>query len=398
MSTPTFLVSDVLNRAGDWVGNYSTGQTTTDTKVRAVDFAVNFLKRTLGLPQDEVKSTFSYVANNFFYDAPSDFADVIGLFYNSTNKNIPIYGQKWEYRPYQEIMGQTGRFPANPNMWSITTTNGATQLMLLGNNTQAGGILDPLSAVNAWKVKNGASNLAVDSNNFPSNFGLTGSSLKFTAASYATNHTASMYNQNIIYSIPNLVASDGTIQFYTMMSSNAVTSITLTLRTDSSDYYTFTATSDVDGNAFEASTFQRISFPGASAVITGSPSSLNLTYAQIDFNLASGYTGGTFWVNTLYDIFPDTMNLIYYSKNKGTDASGNTITQFTSTTDQLYYDYDFIEPLALIAAGYLMPSLRGDVNYRQMYKMEVMDMIRNYSRQHPRIRTRNDRTRTRLSR
>lgn len=395
----SFSVQEVLNRVGDWVSNYSTGNFTTDAKVRAVDHAVNYLKRMLGFPQDEKKTTFSYLSSTFFYSCPSDFQDPIGLFFDAPTKNIPQYGSKWEYRPYIELMSRTGNFPATPNMWSITTVNGSTQLMLLGNNTQPGGTLDPLSAVNAWKATAGASALAVDTNNFPTNFNLSGSSLKFTAAAYASNHAAGITNTSVNYSINNLISANGYVEFYTMLSSNALTSITLTLQTSTGNKYDFTATTDYIGAAFGTSTWQKIAFPGSSAVITGSPTSLNLTTATITYNLAPTYAGGTIWLNYLFYLFPDTMDLYYYSTNKGTDVNGATITKaYTNVTDTIAYDYDFIEPIALRAAFYLQPSLRADVSYMSAYKSEFTDFVKLYSRSHPKNRTRNDHTRTRLSR
>lgn len=394
----SFTVQDVLNRVGDWLSNYNVGTVTTDSKIRAVDHAVNYLKRMLGFPQDEVKTTFYYLSNNFFYALPTDFQDPIGLFYDSNFKNIPRYGPKWEYRPYQELMGRTGNYPATTNQWSITTVNGSNQVMLLGTNVNPGGTLDTLSAVNSWTATGGASALAQDVNNFPSNFGLTGSSLKFTAASHASHATSGIQNLTVNYSINNLISDDGHVEFYTMMSSNLVTSITLVLTTSTGNNFSFTETADYNGNAFETSTWQKISFAGTDAVITGSPSSLNIKNVSITYNLASGYTGGTFWVNDLYYVFPDLMDLYYYSTKKGTDINGATIYQYTAVTDNIPYDFDFIEPIALRAAYYLNPSLRQDPAWAQMYSSEFTNFVKLYSRSHKKIRTRNDATRHRLSR
>lgn len=393
-----FTVADVVARMGDWVSNYSTGQVTTAIQIRAVDHSVNLLKRMLGFPQDEVKTTFWYTSSNFFYNTPSDFQDPIGLYFDQSTLNNPRFGARWEYRPYTELMVRTGNYPSTPNMYSVTTVNGTNQVMLLGSNTQAGATLDTLSAINNWTVANGASALAIDPNNYPVNFGITGQSLKFTGAAYGTNPISSITNPSVIYSIPNLVADNVFLNLYVMSSSANITSYTLKLTTDAGDYYTFTATTDYLGATFTTSTFQKITWKGSQAVITGVPNPLVIKTATVSANVNSSYTGGTFWVSTLSYVFPDLMDLYYYSTIKGTDVNGNPISKFSALTDGMSYDYDFIEPIALRAAFYAMPSLRADPAFMQLYKSEFTDFVRLYSRSHPKQRGRNDRTRTRLSR
>lgn len=392
----TFQVQDVVNRMGDWLGNYSTGQATTTAQIRAVDYAVNILKRQLGFPQDELKTTFNYSADTFFYTLPTDFQDPIGLFFDANVKNFAVRPNKWEYRPYQELFGRTGNYPALSNMWTVTSVNGSWQAMLLGNNTQPGGTLDTLSAVNSWKATDGATSLTTDSNNFPSSFNLNGPSLTYTAPSFASNSVSSITNSAVNYSILNMVANNTYFYVYMMTGDSHITNVQLALYTNSTNYYTYTATTDYLGAAFSASTWQKIQF--TTPVLTGTPSSTNITKAKLTVNSASGFAGASIWFNTLYYIVPDKMDLYYYTQNKGTNASGTTITKYSALSDQISYDYDFLEPIALIGAGYLQPQLRADVAYMQMYKQNVTQLIQLYSRSHPKIRTRNDRTRTRIAR
>lgn len=388
-------VNDAVLRIGDWSSNYSVGQANTDAKIRSVDHAVNYLKRLLGFPEDEVKTTFKYLANNFFYGTPDDFQDPIGLFYDSNYKNIPRYGPKWEYRPYVELMGATGIYQASTNKWSVTTVNGSTQLMLLGSNVNPGGTLDTLSSVNSWKTTGSVSGLAQDINNYPANFGLTGSSLKFVTG--ISGGTGGITNTHVNYSINNLVSADGHIEFYVMLSQTNISSVSVTLQTSTGNYYTLTQTTDYNGNPFVASQWMKLSFPASTAVITGSPSSLLITSATLSFAFTSD-PATTIWVNDLYYVFPDVMDLYYYSTNKGTDVNGTPISTYTALTDNIPYADDFIELIALRAAYYIAPSLRADVNFMQVYKTEFTDFVKTWSRSHPKIRTRNDRTRTRLSR
>lgn len=388
----TFTVQDVLNRTGDWVSNYSTGQVTQAAKIRAVDYSVNHLKRLLGFPQDEVKSTFLYTSDNLYYPCPSDFQEVIGLFYDSQKANFPMFGRAWQYRPYQEILRMTGQYPGTANWFSHTTINGSHQIIMLGTNQMGGQLIESFDS-NVYTASGDANSATNDTN-----FKYQGSASEKFTLTYSTG-TATLTSPTVFWDFTSTVNNSGFFNLYVYFPSTNVTNVKFQFGSSPTNYYTQTVTQNANGQSWQLNTWNKLTFATSSAVPTGTPVLTNINFFKIIFTIPSNFgTVAGFHVDDLYTTIPDLMDLVYYSTNKGTNLAGSTISQFTAITDSMSYDYDFIEPLAMDAALYLQPSLRSDFNFMQLYKQNYMEFVRLYSRTHPKIRTQNDRTRTRLSR
>lgn len=120
-----------------------------------------------------------------------------------------------------------------------------------------------------------------------------------------------------------------------------ITSYTLYWGTNSSNYFTTTVTTDIDGETFQAGNWFTLAFDWALATTVGSPDTTGATntYFRIDMNFNSSLTTSAFFH---YDWFrvaqPETLKFYYISWYVGTDASGNELTAFTNTS---YTDVPF---------------------------------------------------------
>lgn len=388
----SFSVQQVVDRVGDYVGNYSTGQSTTAQKIRGVDFSVNYLKNMLGFPQDETKYEFLYFSSNFFYSAPTDYQEALGLYYDIAGNNFPQEGARWDYRPYQELLVKQGQWPGVPNAWSMTNINGSNQMMLLGTNRMPGQLIESFDN-NVWTASGDASAAATDHNVY-----IQGSGSESFTLTYGTG-TATLTSNVVYWNFYPLILNLGYFGLEVYFPSTNVTNVKVIFQSSPGNSYTMTATTNSDGDAWQLNAWNKLYFPTSGATITGSPVLTNINQIKIQFTIPSNFGSvPLFRVDDLYTVFPDTMDLIYTTNSKGTNAAGATISILTALTDTIKYDYDFIEPIALQSAMYIMPQLRTDPAFMQMYNQQFVQMVKLWARRWPKKRTASNFFRTRLGR
>ena len=120
-----------------------------------------------------------------------------------------------------------------------------------------------------------------------------------------------------------------------------ITSYTLQFGTDSSNYWTSTVTTDIDGNAFSTGWFT-LAFDWSTATQIGSPTSDGsvIKWFRIDMNFNGSFVSDTFFH---YDTFrvakPEILTFSYVSWYVGTDTTG--VTNLTAFTNASYTDIPY---------------------------------------------------------
>ncbi len=391
----SFTVNDVILRASDYVANYSTGQSTTPQKIRAVDASVNYIKRLLGFPQDERKASFLYTSDNFYYNLSTiapDYQEPIGLYYDDPRKNNPKEGRAWEYRPYTELLPQTGNWPNLNNQWSTTPINGSWQLLLLGSNQLSGQMLETFDQ-NVWSASGDASNAHTDVN-----IKYQGVASEAFNITYSTGQ-AILTSNSVNWDFITVIQNQAFFNAYAYFPSTNVTSVEFRFQSSAGNYYSMVSTTKSDGTAWTLNQWNKITWSTSGATIVGSPNIQNINELQIIFNIPVGFgTVPNFRIDDLYYIYPDLMDFIYSSNIKGTNSAGSPISTYTSITDIITYDDDFIEPISLYTALYIQPQLRANPQWYQMYQQNFMQFIKTYARSWPKKRLSNNYSRAKLQR
>lgn len=376
------------------IGVYSTGTTTDIHVMSAINRAIEHIKRRLGLPSDEDIQSIIFTQDQYYYDLNVDFDEMVLLSYHDTSLNIAL--REWSYRPYAELLRRLGE-SVSKNEFSFTTINGRNQILMRGVNERQGGLIEAFDAVGNWTAENDASGLALDQNQ---KFEGTGS-LSFDITN--SSGFARLNNDNLDLDFGDLFENDGYLKLYTYMTSAAIDDVTLLIKTDDSNYYSITATTDDAGNAFAANSWTKIGFPTDDAVLVGSPDPTNITEITIEFDLGASFTSAAdFRVDYLFTAYPDQIDLVYRSKYKGVDTAGTVYKIDLSTdSDKLLVGEqfpDFAELIAKKAAMNLYPTIRGDVNMYSIMRTEFEDEMKNYGRIFPRRRGQVSYDRTRLQR
>lgn len=388
----TITVQDVVNTMDDHLGNYTTGQNDTTIKIRAISRALDHIKNQMGLPCDELKHEILFSEDNYYYDCPADFVETLGVYYTDDDNNVVL--NEWTYLPWVQLKRKLGS-PSSKKYFSYYPVNGKNQLILFGSNLKGAQVKDGFESL--WAASGDASNVTLDGNQkkeglYSNNFDITNSS-----------GTATLTLTNLTWDVRELHEKLGYWKVWTYLTSTVLDGISIEYGTDSSNYYTITTTLKDDGTAFTNNDWNKLGFSTNSKIMTGSPDDSNITYVKFHYDLGSGFTSATdFRLDWLTWTFPDKIDHVYYTSIKGTDTTGTTDkTQLTELSDILSFGSfaeDLINPIALKAAIYLAPSMRGDINFYQLYKQDYVDVIKLWSRRYPRKRIQNNHFTTKLRR
>jgi len=308
-------VQNVLDMCNDYLGNYTTSTIDPGAKIRAVNRAIEYLKRRLGLPSDETIQTFNFCEDQFFYSLNSDFDEVLQLVYHDPLLNTPQ--RRWEWSPYKDLIQKTG--DGNTSfVFSNTTINGSNQLMMVGQNLNRSTLIDSLDSVGSWTVSGDGSALVRDALEKY----LGDASLAFTST-YSAG-TITLQDASVSIDVQSYFEKHALWKIWTRLPTTNITNMKLLLYVDDSNYWTITETDQDDGTAFTASEWIKVGFPLDNAVETGTPEiEETVTKIEIKYTTTSGFTG-TVRVDHLFAAIPDSMDLIYYSRYKGTDQTGVT--------------------------------------------------------------------------
>lgn len=398
-------LSPVYNQMNDYISNYTVGNVDQDQRLRALNRAIEDVHRRLGLTCDETIFNFQYTQDNMFTDLPVDFDEPILLYYVKNNYNLG--GQSgWQWNQYTRLLqtsgvgsglgwGQGYPLSAYGQKWfSSTNINGLKQLMQLGSNLVQGGIINPYNTTNLTTATGDATTLAVDNNVFIN----TGGSLSFTIDPNLGNGYGGILTTGFGFmSVQQALKQFGVYKVYSWLPTTKISSIQLILTSSTGNYYTFTATTQDDGTPFIDSNdngiWNRTQFKWGAVSITGSPNSQEITSYEFRYNEGAGFGSSAipfFRIDDFYLVYPDNMNLIYYSQFKGTSADGLTDKIILDSLDDLpnfmqFYP-DFQNMVALRAAYILMPQLSADKDFMAMYKKDYDEQMLDWGKIYPRKR------------
>lgn len=207
-----------------------------------------------------------------------------------------------------------------------------------------------------WSATSGASSLTLDSTNYVAGGGALVFNLDAGQASgYIENSSLTSLDLSSHLNVSTLFT------WVYMPTGADITSVSLRWGSDSSNYYSYTATANQQGNAFENG-WNLVAFPWVSATTVGTPDDTAITYVRVnlayDGTLQTGVKVCNI-VSTIGYIF----ELQYYSKylfrNASTNAFQETVTDSTDDALIINLDTDSYNLLFNKVAFFVSQALQG---------------------------------------
>jgi len=383
-------LNDILLNVNDFNQNYSTSTIDQGNKLRAINRAIEYVQRRLGLPSDKRIKEFYFYEDTLFYNADEGTNELLEIYYNtdsSSSADSNSFPNRWfAYKDIEILRNTNGN--NQQNRFAFTSINGLNQILMKGYNTRPRNLINVFNSTVGLTGSTSVTSLTTDSNIYQSG----GSSVSFGMDNSESTSTITFAANLDIRSSLN---EGGQVRFYidwpTGISTSVISSVTLRLQSSTGNYYTISTTTQDDGTAWSATGFNRLSFNLANAVSTGTPNASAITTAVLSFVHGGSFVTQTnVRINNMYMVQPDLVNLIYYSAYKGTDTTGATdkilLTELTDIVSFGAYAPDLILPIALKASLILWPQLRGDINFLQVYKSDSEDTMKLFSRSYPRYK------------
>ena len=72
-------VQDIADQMNDYIGNYTTGSIDLGNRMRAINRAIEYLKRYMTFPSDELVQKIYFYEGTMFYNLNSDFNEGLTL-------------------------------------------------------------------------------------------------------------------------------------------------------------------------------------------------------------------------------------------------------------------------------------------------------------------------------
>lgn len=389
----------------DYVANYTVGNIDDTNRFRALNRAIEDVHRRLGLTCDETIFNYLYSQDNMFTNLPVDYDEPIMLYY--VNKNYNVGGQAgWKWNKYVDILQNSGIGGNNgygygyalgaygQKLFSSTNINGLKQLIQLGANIIQGSNINPYNSTALTTLTGDGTSLAVDNNVYVNG----GGSLSFTIDPTLGFGYAGVLTSGFgIMTVEQAIQQNGINKVYSWLANTNISNIELIMTSSNGGKFTFNATTQDDGTPFVQSTiagvWNRTQYPWTLASITGSPDAQEITSYEFRYIEGAGFGSVAvplFRINNYYVVFPDNLNLVYYSQYKGTNNDGTVKKIILDSLEDLptfmQFFPDFVNLVALRAAYILSPQLSGDKDFMQMYKADYDEQMKDLGKIYPRKR------------
>jgi hypothetical protein len=301
----------------------------------------------------------SYVDTVNYYQVTADLADLLeGA---DLRRRVGENYHSMTHKSSRELAEEVAY--ANDDSWAIERRDSDVYLVVSAATKNKAITLDNFDgSVANWAADTSTSdmtNITLDSNETSSGSG----SLNFDVdVSQSGNNKAGMYSTAITNSLAT-VEDTGVFLLDVYIPSVAYTSsFTLQWGSSSSDYWTTTVTTDIDGNAFVAGRWMTLAFEWSAASMVGTPTSSSIAWYRFDVNYSASQADDTdYRVDKFRVAKPEILTFYYASFVVGTTSGGTDIYSFTATTDIPFFSgkYDqYRKAVSHMAASLAFDTLR----------------------------------------
>lgn len=373
-------VASIITNLNSYIGDASTDRISAAERLQYVTEATIWLQEELGNDLQNATYAFNFYDTVHYYKVTSSIADLLegADLRRSEEQQVLTFAHK-SAREMAEDIGQSSNEPA----WAIERRDGNSYLVVICPPKYNAFMIADCDSVTSgggtWEVDSttsDATNLTIDVNEYKQG----SASFNFDVdVSQSGNNKATLKNTTMDSQDYSAYEDLGSFLAWVYIPENLYfSSITLYWGSGTSDYWSATVTTDIDGAAF-ADGWNRIRIDWQNATTTGTPDVAAVDYMQVDYNYTGSQTDDTdFRLDDLILVRPEKLTFHYLSWNVGTSNAGADLTAFAATTDIPYFSgqYDqYKYAVAHKAASICFQNLRllQESQFEQLEAERVME-------------------------
>ena len=381
----SITVAEVITNFNTFLGDTSTDRVSSAERLQYITEATSWLKEEVD--NDYAVKTYSikYFDTVNYYKLNPGISDVFegNDLRRAVGENDISFTRKSSREMAEDIAQQSME-----SCYSIERRDGNAYLVVNHDSKYSAMVVSQLESLTAdggtWTADTStsdATNLAVNNNDFTEGDGC----LSFDVdVSQSGNNKAGIYNTDL--SAEDLTDSldlDYFLLDIQFPDVTYITSVKLYWGSDTSNYYSVTVTTDINGSAFVASpTFNTLKFAWLGSTITGTPDITAINYIRIEVNYSASQADATsFKIDNLRLVRPEILTFYYASWNVGTNSSGTELKAFTATSDIPYFSgqYDDLKyAVAHKAVSLCFKNLRlyGEADKEELESLKQVNKIK----------------------
>ena len=356
-------LSNLITNVNTYFGDSTTDRVSDPERYQAITEATVWLLEELGNDHNVKTYDVSYFDTINYYKISSGVSDLLAS--ADLRRASDIHSITANHKSSKEMAEAIGK-GSNEFAWAIERRDGNSFLAITLNSNKRAQVVanfDSLtSSGGTWAADTStsdASNVGIDSNEY-----LEGNaSLKFDlVVAQSGNNRATIRNTTVNTQNLSIFQDLGSwlLEAY-IPDVLTISSYTLTWGSDTSNYWSATVTTDINGSAL-ANGWNTLKFDWINASQTGSPDVTGIDYIAIQLNYTAGQVNDTlFRYDNLRIANPERLKYHYLSWDIGTTSGGTDIRAYTTSTDIPFYSgqYDqYKYPVAHKAASILFFSVR----------------------------------------
>jgi hypothetical protein len=378
-------VSTIQSKVNLFIRDASTNSISAADRLSAITIATQELINEFGFDQTNLTYTLPFYDKVYHYDITTDVPYFLEPVSIERDVGSGLNDKPFSRLSRRELITRIDRNIGDKE-FSIDAQDGNTYVTINFKPRYTSKLFESCSSLTdngTWAVdatNSDATNLTVDSVEYKTG----SSSFNFDIdVSQSGNDKATIKNStftSIDYSDDEDLSS-WILEVYIPDETN-ISSYTIDWGTDSSNYWTASATTDIMGNSFtEGWNIVKVDWADATAV--GSPDASDTGYYSITVNYDGAQGNDTdFRIDNIRLVRPENLKLIYNGWKVGVSSAGSDLSAFTATSDIPFYSgqYDFFDNyVAHKAAAILFKSLRlyDDAQFEELESEKEKRKLKN---------------------
>lgn len=358
-----------------YIGDSSTDRVSDAERYQYLTEAVFWLQEALGNEHSDASFSFDYFDTVTTYKTTTSIPDSTEAVDLRREEGLGYYPFTYKSgKELQQAIAAKSHDPAytieryDKNSYLVINLRDckhvANQISSLESTTADGG---------TWAVDSStsdATNLTIDTNEFKEGAGCF--NFDITVAQSGNNRATIQNSTLTSMDLTNEEDLASWVFWVYLPDVTNFSSVKLYWGSSSSAYWSATATTDINGNAF-VDGWNRIKIDWLNSTLTSTPDKAAITFIRFDFNYTGSQANDTdFRIDDLKLIIPETLTFLYTSWFVGTNSGGTDISAFTATTDIPFFSgqYDgYRYAVAHMAASLAFYGLRlGDQGEKEEEK------------------------------